>query len=78
MIRKGQFKIDGAETISFADQFSELAGVTYGWILVLQGDAKRGLVLLQKAVSLAPDVPRHALPPGRRLSQGRRHGGCPA
>ena len=27
MIRKGQFAIDGAEAISFADKFSALAGV---------------------------------------------------
>jgi len=27
MTRKGQFTIDGAETMSFADQFSALAGV---------------------------------------------------
>ena len=27
MIRKGQFVIDGADTMSFADQFSTLAGM---------------------------------------------------
>jgi putative transposase len=27
MIRKGQFGIDGAEAMSFADQFSALAGM---------------------------------------------------
>jgi hypothetical protein len=27
MIRKGQFDIDGAEAMSFADQFSTIAGV---------------------------------------------------
>jgi transposase-like protein len=27
MIRKGQFVIDGAEAMSFADQFSTLAGI---------------------------------------------------
>ena len=29
---------------------------TLGWILVEKGDTGRGLALLQKAVSLAPDV----------------------
>jgi len=27
MIRKGQFEINGAKAMSFADQFSEMAGV---------------------------------------------------
>ncbi|PIL41922.1 IS6 family transposase, partial [Massilia eurypsychrophila] len=27
MIRKGQFAIDGADAMSFADQFSALAGI---------------------------------------------------
>jgi len=29
MIRKGQFAIDGAEGMSFADQFSALAGMVH-------------------------------------------------
>ena len=51
------------QALEYAEKAHQLAANnpsvldTLGWILVEQGDTTRGLPLLQKAISLAPDLP---------------------
>ncbi len=42
---------------------------TLGWMLVEQGNTKRGVELLQKAVAAAPKAPEAPLPPGTGARQ---------
>ncbi len=59
-------QIKDARALPTAEQAAKLAGNsaavldTLGWILVEQGDAQRGVSILKKAVSAAPDAPEIA------------------